>query len=209
MVSGELSSSARAPPRLWCSDRGVVRTECSGPASVEGGRACSVGAVAAATSDRRPIGGLVSACDNVDVATFPYSAATLLRVYVIQSTRGRDDRWLITDVPGARCGYLREGRRTIQLPTATRRLRGVARLVSGDALRSRAWSSATFVESSSWSASARAGLAGRGEREPRTTNVADRGHDRDRRAVGVLLMPFAEERRAGADRLRTDPVGAA
>jgi hypothetical protein len=51
-------------------------------------------------------------------------------------------------------------------------------------------------------------LAGRGEREPRTTNVADRGHDRDRRAVGVL-MPFAEERRAGADRLRTDPVGAA
>jgi hypothetical protein len=52
-------------------------------------------------------------------------------------------------------------------------------------------------------------LAGRGEREPRTTNVADRGHDRDRRAIGVLLMPFAEERRAGADRLRIDPVGAA
>jgi hypothetical protein len=52
-------------------------------------------------------------------------------------------------------------------------------------------------------------LPGRGDREPRTTNVADHGHDLDRLAIGVLLIPFAEERRAGAGMLRNDPVGAA
>jgi hypothetical protein len=69
-----------------------------------------VGAVAAATSNHRPIGGLVSVCDNVDVATFRCPTATELRVYVIRSTDGRDDRWFITDVPGSRCGYLQGGR---------------------------------------------------------------------------------------------------
>ena len=63
-----------------------------------------MGAVAGATSNHRPIGGLVSVCDNVDVATFRYPTATELRVYVIQSTHGHDDRWFITDVPGSRCG---------------------------------------------------------------------------------------------------------
>ena len=53
------------------------------------------------------------------------------------------------------------------------------------------------------------GLPERGDREPRTTNVADHGHDLDRLAIGVLLVPFAEERPAGAGRLRNDPVGAA
>ena len=63
-------------------------------------------------------------------------------------------------------------------------------------------SSARFVASNSWKASARAGLPGRGDREPRMTNVADQGHDRDRLAIGVLLVPFAEEypRRAGPAR---------
>jgi hypothetical protein len=39
-------------------------------------------------------------------------------------------------------------------------------------------------------------LPGRGDREPRTTNVADHGHDLDRLAIGVLLIPFAEEQSA-------------
>jgi hypothetical protein len=56
------------------------------------------------------MGGLVSVCDNVDIATFGYPTATELRVYVIQSTHGLDDRWFITDVPGSRCGYLQGGR---------------------------------------------------------------------------------------------------
>ena len=60
----------------------------------------------------------------------------------------------------------------------------------------RAWSSATFVASSSWKTPARAGLPGRGDREPRTTIVADHGHDLDRLAIGVLLIPFAEEQSA-------------
>jgi hypothetical protein len=72
---------------------------------------------------------------------------------------------------------------------------GVARLVSGDALRS-GLGRATFVASSSWEASARAGLPGRGDREPRTINVADHGHDLDRVAIGVLLVAFAEEQSA-------------
>jgi len=37
------------------------------------------------------------------------------------------------------------------------------------------------------------GLPERGDRERWTTNVADHGHDLDRLAVGVLLVPFAEE----------------
>jgi hypothetical protein len=37
------------------------------------------------------------------------------------------------------------------------------------------------------------GLPGRGEREPRTTNVADHSHDLDRLAIGVRVIPFAEE----------------
>jgi hypothetical protein len=39
-------------------------------------------------------------------------------------------------------------------------------------------------------------LPGRGDREPRTTNVADHGHDLDRLAIGVLLVPFAEKQSA-------------
>ena len=60
----------------------------------------------------------------------------------------------------------------------------------------RAWSSATFVASSSWKAAPTAGLAARGDREPRTTNVADHGHDLDRLAIGVLVIPFAGEQSA-------------
>ena len=40
------------------------------------------------------------------------------------------------------------------------------------------------------------GLPGRGDREPRTTNVAEHGHDGDRLAIGVFLIPFAEEQSA-------------
>jgi hypothetical protein len=52
------------------------------------------------------------------------------------------------------------------------------------------------------------GLPERGDGEPRTTNVADHGHDLDRLAVGVLLVPFAEEQSAarGRRRLRNDPM---
>jgi hypothetical protein len=56
----------------------------------------------------------------------------------------------------------------------------------------RAWSSATFVASSSWEASARAGCRGAAtvshddqRRRPRSRL--------DRLAIGVLLIPFAEE----------------
>ena len=41
------------------------------------------------------------------------------------------------------------------------------------------------------------GLPERGDGEPRTTNVADHGHDVDRLAVGVLLVPFAEGQSVG------------
>jgi hypothetical protein len=40
-----------------------------------------------------------------------------------------------------------------------------------------------------------AGLPGAAT-EPRTTNVADHGHDLDRLAIGVLLIAFAEEQSA-------------
>jgi hypothetical protein len=46
-------------------------------------------------------------------------------------------------------------------------------------------------------------LPGRGDREPRTTNVTD--HDLDRLAIGVLLIPFAEEQPAAA----REPAGCA
>ena len=56
------------------------------------------------------------------------------------------------------------------------------------------------------------GLAERGGREPRTTTIVDHGHDLDRLAICVLLVPFAEEQAATGGRpgrLRNDPVGAA
>jgi hypothetical protein len=40
------------------------------------------------------------------------------------------------------------------------------------------------------------GLPERGDRKPRTTNVADHGHDLDRLAIGVLLVPVAGEQAA-------------
>ena len=40
------------------------------------------------------------------------------------------------------------------------------------------------------------GLPERRDGEPRTTNVADHGHDLDSLATGVLLIPFAEEQSA-------------
>ncbi len=40
------------------------------------------------------------------------------------------------------------------------------------------------------------GLSERGDRKPRTTNVADHGHDLERLAIGVLLVPFAQEQAA-------------
>jgi hypothetical protein len=40
------------------------------------------------------------------------------------------------------------------------------------------------------------GSSERGDREPRTTNVADHGHDLDRLDIGVLLVPFVEEQPA-------------
>ena len=40
------------------------------------------------------------------------------------------------------------------------------------------------------------GLPERDDQELRTTNVADHGHDLDRLAIGVLLVPFAEEQSA-------------
>ena len=52
-----------------------------------------------ANSNHRPIGGLVAVCDNVDVATLRYSTTTELRVDVIASTDGLDDRRFIIDVP--------------------------------------------------------------------------------------------------------------
>jgi hypothetical protein len=53
-----------------------------------------------------------------------------------------------------------------------------------------------------------------GARRPRATDdqyVADHGHDLDRPAIGVLLIPFPVEQSAarGSRQLRNDPVGAA
>jgi hypothetical protein len=45
------------------------------------------------------------------------------------------------------------------------------------------------------------GLPERGDREPRTTNIADHGHDLDRLAIVVVLVPFAEEQLASVDLL--------
>jgi hypothetical protein len=50
-------------------------------------------------SNHRSMGGLVSVCDNVDVATLRYSTAMELRVCVIASTDGLDDPRSIIDVP--------------------------------------------------------------------------------------------------------------
>ena len=53
------------------------------------------------------------------------------------------------------------------------------------------------------------GLPERGDREPRTTNVADHGHDLDRVPICVLLVPFAEERsaaRGGRSGCAIDPM---
>jgi len=58
------------------------------------------------------------------------------------------------------------------------------------------------------------GLPENGDREPRTTNVADHGHDLNRAPIGGLLAPFAEEKLASrgcrqAVQRADDPVGAA
>ncbi len=82
-----------------------------------------------------------------------------------------------------------------RLPTTMRRLRGSCSASSR--VRAPSLSSVTSVASSSWVASGSPwGLPQRGDREPRTTNVADDGHDLDRLAIGVLLVPFGEEQAA-------------
>jgi hypothetical protein len=43
-------------------------------------------------------------------------------------------------------------------------------------------------------------LPGRDDQELRTTNIADDSHDLDRPAIGVLLVPFAEEQSACGSR---------
>jgi hypothetical protein len=43
------------------------------------------------------------------------------------------------------------------------------------------------------------GLPERDDRESRTTNVADHGHDLDRLAIVVLLVAFAEEQAAARE----------
>src|SRR5436190_17415027 len=96
MVSRELWSTARAPIRLCRSDRGVVTTERSGrrastgagPAGGRGGWGGRRGGgfcvgfgrgrhrpLISAKRNHRPIGGLVSVCDSVDVAAFRYPTA--------------------------------------------------------------------------------------------------------------------------------------
>ena len=52
------------------------------------------------------------------------------------------------------------------------------------------------------------GLPENGDREPRTTNVADHCHDLNRVPIGVLLVPSAEEKSAsrGAGRLCNKPM---
>jgi len=82
-----------------------------------------------------------------------------------------------------------------RLPTTTRRLRGsrsawsrvcASKLVERDVCREQ------LVEGVRLTVR----LPERGDREPRTTNVANHGHDLDRLAIGVLLVPFAEEQAA-------------
>ncbi len=76
------------------------------------------------------------------------------------------------------------------MPTTTRRLRVVSvlrsKLVESDARRERLMDGVGHI----------VGLPERGDREPRTTYVADHGHDLARLAIGVLLVPFAEEQAA-------------
>ena len=72
-----------------------------------------------------------------------------------------------------------------------RRLRGLLRVVSG--LRCELLERDVRRELLMNGVRNTVGLPERGDREPRTTDVADHGHDLDRLAVGVLLVPFAEE----------------
>jgi hypothetical protein len=133
--------------------------------------------------------------DNVDVATFRYPTATELRVYVIQSTRGLDDRRFLIDVPGLTVRLSRRRTVTMQVAdddasVAWELLRVVSglrcELVERDVCREQLMDGVGHI----------VGLPERGDREPRTTNVVDRGHDLDRLAIGALLVPFAEEQAA-------------
>jgi hypothetical protein len=67
-------------------------------------RGLHTGDAISAKGNHRPIGGRVSVCENVELATFHYPTARELRVYVIQSTPGLDRRRLITDIPRSRLG---------------------------------------------------------------------------------------------------------
>ena len=78
------------------------------------------------------MGGLPSVPANVDVATFRYPTATALRVCVIQSIDGLDDRWFMTDVPGSRCAYLQGRRVTGQVAYDDASVAWECSLVSGE-----------------------------------------------------------------------------
>ena len=87
-----------------------------------------------------------------------------------------------------------------ELPAKTRRLRGsrstssricAQELVKGDVYRER-----LMGERLMDGVRHTVGLPERDDQELPTMNVADHGHDLDRLAIGVLLVPFAEEQSA-------------
>ncbi len=81
------------------------------------------------------------------------------------------------------------------LPTTTRQLRGsCSSVVSG--LRCELVERDVCCELLMNGVRHTVGLPERGDREPRTTNVADHGNHLDPLAVGVLLVSFAEEQSA-------------
>jgi hypothetical protein len=110
---GRRESQALGPASLEGAGLAAGRGGCGGrrrpgcASASDGGRQRPL---ISAKSNHRPIGGLVSVCDNVDVATFPLPNGIELRVYVIQSTYALDHRQFIIDIPGSRFGYLHGGR---------------------------------------------------------------------------------------------------
>ena len=194
---------------------GRRRNRALGPPSLERGPRCLVGAVAGAVaagrgcalaqtgrrqrplisakSNHRPIGGLLACATTSTSSTLRYSTATELRVDVIASTDGLDDRRFIIDLPAHGAPTTRRQRPcmramactgpgaiipTCRLPTTRRVGWELLRVVS--AVRSELVKRDMCREYLIDSVRHTVGLAQSGDREPRTTAIAGHAHDLNR-----------------------------
>ena len=114
---------------------------------------------------------------------------------MIPSTYGFDDRRFISDVPGYRSATYTADEELMQVGDDDASVAWeLVRVVSG--LRSELVERDVCREQLVEGVRLTLGLPERGDREPRTTNVADHGHDLDRLAIGVLVIPFPVEQSA-------------